>query len=65
MKELDSIGRRDIVDEFLDRCKDVYKTYNQIEWDWPPFDPKGKTPWLYDIDTGEYLTGEKMGLMLK
>lgn len=63
--ELDSVGRRDLVDIFLEKCHSVYKNYKQIEWSWPAFLPEGKTPWLYDIDTGEYLTGEKMGLMLK
>lgn len=65
LAELDSVGRRDLVDVFLEKCHTVYKNYKQIAWDWPPFRPEGKTAWLYNIDTGEYLSGEKMGTMLK
>jgi len=58
MQQLIDAGRQDIIDKFVLDCKHLYDTYPQIEWDWPMFVPKGRIPWILDIDSLECLPGD-------
>ena len=65
IEQLERSGNIDIWYKFLNDLKFLYHRHPQIDWDYPPFQPRSRMPWLLDIDSLEYIPGEQLGDMLK
>lgn len=58
--DLNLSSRHDIVVKFLNDCKNLYHKHPQIDWEFPPFEFKGRPAWFVNLDSLEYVPGDEM-----
>lgn len=60
MYELCAVGKETLAMQILRDCKNLYHKHPQIDWEFPPFEMKGKTPWFINLKTFEYVPGDQL-----
>ena len=59
MNDLCINGKTDLAMQLLNDCKALYHKYPQIQWEFPPFEIKGRTPWFVNLDSLEFVPGDQ------
>ena len=50
----------DLAMQLLKDCNALYHKHPQIQWEFPPFEIKGRTPWFVNLDSLEFLPGDQI-----
>ncbi len=61
LNDLCQTGDMDLAMQLLKDCNALYHKHPQIQWEFPPFEIKGRTPWFVNLDSLEFLPGDQIG----